>query len=103
MVHGMRATSLEAYEKIKRSLPEKRSEILRLIEKRIQYGATLFELVRVAERPINEISGRVTELAAMGLIKDKGRRINPKTNKAATVWVAVGPEEFGGSREEICS
>jgi hypothetical protein len=83
----MRETSLEAFEGIKAGLPEKRMKVLDAIGKTGSQGATLFELVKILERPVNEISGRVTELAEGELIIDTGRRVNPDTERAATVWI----------------
>lgn len=83
----MRDTSIEAYNKIKDTLSKKRMAIFNEIAKRGDYGACLFELVRLIGRPVNEIAGRVTELSRMKLIADKGKRINPDTGKKGTIWV----------------
>lgn len=85
----MRETSIEAYREIKEVIPEKRKRVLKAIEVMGKHGATLFELVKYLNRPINEISGRVTELSKAGLIQDSGRRMNPSSGKASTVWTTT--------------
>lgn len=82
----MRETSLEAWGAIERNLPEKRVRVLNHIAHRPE-GMTLFELVRAIGRPVNEISGRVTELSKAKYIIENGRRENPDTLKSATVWI----------------
>ena len=51
------------------------------------HGATLFELTKIIDWPINRISGRVTELAEMSVIVDSGiRRKNPASGRPGIVW-----------------
>lgn len=83
----MRETSIEAYNQIERNLPQKRVRVLKAIVAQGISGATLFELVEIIGRPVNEISGRVTELSKAKFIVERGRRRNPATNKEATVWI----------------
>lgn len=83
----MRETSIEAYNQIERGLPEKRVRVLSAIVKQGPAGATLFELVGIMSKPVNEISGRVTELSKAKFIVENGRRDNPSTKKSATVWI----------------
>ena len=84
----MRQTSLDAYKGIKNELPEKRKRILEAIGSAGSKGATLFELVDITGQPVNEISGRVTELSKMGIIIGTGTRVNPRSERAAIVWGA---------------
>lgn len=76
----------EAFRSIQDSLGERQQEVLRTIK--WLGGATLFELVEHLEKPINQISGRVTELHRKGLIITKSERINPNTGRSCAVWIA---------------
>jgi predicted transcriptional regulator len=52
-----------------------------------RYGMTLFEIAEKMNLPINQVSGRVSELQKLGFVQDSGgKRINPKTGKKGTVW-----------------
>jgi len=84
----IRETSLEAYEKVKPELGIKRRQVLNAIKTSGSTGMTLFELVKFLGRPVNEISGRVTELRKTSMIEESGRRMNPDTLKNAIVWIA---------------
>ena len=97
----MRDTSIEAYRKIIESLPQKRLEVLAHIEMKGKYGATLFELVDHMKKPVNEISGRVTELSRAGLIEENGKRINPATGKRATVWIINREKAYEMGKQEV--
>jgi predicted transcriptional regulator len=92
----MRDTSIEAYKEIIEGLPKKRLEVLAHIELRKDQGATLFELTGLMGRPVNEISGRVTELSKARLIVENGKRKNPTTGKSATVWILNTKEDAMG-------
>lgn len=96
----MRETSMEAFREIEHALPLKRKKVFEAIRARGDRGATLFELVEIIGRPVNELSGRVTELQKQELIKDTGTRINPGTNKAGTVWT-LNEEKLGAMQLEI--
>lgn len=82
----MRENSMEVWGEIERTLPQKRVRVLRRIAESAE-GLTLFELVKIIGRPVNEISGRVTELSKGGFLVENGKRINPDTCKPSTVWV----------------
>lgn len=84
----MRETSIEAYEQIKPELKIKRRRVFEAIKAQGNTGATLFELVKMIGRPVNEISGRVTELHRTFMIEENGRRMNPETLRNAIVWKA---------------
>lgn len=77
-------TQITAYESIKAVLPERRLQVLEVIERK--EGIALFELVDELSWPINCISGRVTELRKAGLIESMGFITNPSTNKKAVMW-----------------
>lgn len=68
-------------------------------------GATLFELVKIMQLPINNISGRVSELCRHGYVRDSGiRRINPDSGKAATVWEVTDKYKLVvGDNNAICN
>lgn len=82
----MQENSMKVWGEIERTLPQKRVRVLRHIAKNPE-GLTLFELVKIIGRPVNEISGRVTELSKGGFIIENGKRSNPDTNKSATIWI----------------
>lgn len=82
-------TQLQSYDEIKNSLSERRASILELIQSS-QNGLPLFEIVKLSGLPINSVSGRITELNDLGMIKDSGSRsVNPETGKKAIVWQSV--------------
>lgn len=89
----MRETSREAFEGIKPELKIKRKRVFEAIKSEGEKGATLFELVQKIGRPVNEISGRVTELAKQSLIQESGKRKNPDTERNAIVWIAKDKAE----------
>ena len=80
---------LDAYEKIAASLPEKRATVFQAILACGARGATLRELVAALGWTINRISGRVSELANSGYLREVGAR------DGMTVWVAC---EDGAAR-----
>ncbi len=84
----MQETSLDAFESIKPELKLKRKKVYEAIKLQGSQGATLFELVKMIGRPVNEISGRVTELRKAFMIEEFGKRTNPDTLKNAIVWKA---------------
>lgn len=85
----MRETSLLAFIGIEAELPKKRKVVFEAIRNAGDDGMTLFELVEVIRRPINELSGRVTELSKAKWITPNGRRSNPDTKKLSTVWIVA--------------
>ena len=89
-----RATQLESWTQIKPTLGDKQYTVLLAI-RQSPHGLTLWEIVDNLKWPINSVSGRVTELAAMGKIRDSGgRKVNPRTGKRAVVWVSKEPEQL---------
>jgi predicted transcriptional regulator len=83
----MRDTQLEAWDTLQATLSEKRLRVLQEIRKHPK-GIALFQLSKDLGWTINRISGRVTELCAMGMVMDTGIRVvNPATNKQCIAWV----------------
>lgn len=82
----MSITRNKAYSEILHIISQRQAEVLKAIRES-KSGMTLFELVVAMSKPINQISGRVTELSKLELIIDGGRRENPDTNKFSTVWI----------------
>lgn len=82
-------TQLDAWQFLGEKLAERQKAVfeeIRLAKK----GLTLFELTERLKLPINQISGRVTELQAKGFVQSSGeRRTNPATKKQATVWIVA--------------
>jgi hypothetical protein len=71
--HGGNAQSNAAFEGIKEKLSWKQSQVLHAISYR-SIGWTCRELAASFKVGMNAISGRITELKAMGKIKQIGRR-----------------------------
>lgn len=63
-------------------------DVLRLKEQ------TLFDLCSWLSLPINEVSGRVSELVKMGLVGEVGKKINPRSGKNVTVYRAKQVDMF---------
>ena len=84
----MKDTQLESWNNIKDSIGDRQYEVYKEIRKAKANGRTLFELVDSLQWPVNNISGRVTELSRKGHIEDSGeRRVNPASGKKGVVWV----------------
>jgi hypothetical protein len=93
----MRKTSIDAYKEILHKIPKSQLEVLAHIELKRDYGATLFELVNFMKKPVNQLSGRVTELNKQEMIKENGRRVNPLTGKRGTVWIINEEKKYESS------
>ena len=76
-----------AYFEILETLPKKCQLILELIKE--NKGITRQELSDKYMIPINEVSGRITELEKMCLISAVGSSKNSTTNKSNTIYVAI--------------
>lgn len=80
-------TQINSYHELENK-EQKQMRVLQAIKK--NKGATLFELCKILNWPVNRISGRVTELSKMGFILDSGiRKINPDSKKSGIVWMAA--------------
>lgn len=76
-------TQINAFHSLER-LPEKRRKVAEAIK---TCPGTLAELSFRLGWAINRVSGRVSELAKMGIVRDSGhRRINPDSGKPGIVW-----------------
>lgn len=83
-------TQLKAWRDLQPKLINRQTQVYDIIAGACEYGATIFEIAKRLGKPPNEVSGRCTELRFKGKIRDSGgRRYNPRTRKAAIVWVAV--------------
>lgn len=61
--------------------------ILDEIKKSRGYGLTLSDLSEIFKKPLNELSGRVSELYKKGKIKIASTRPSPRSKKSMSVWV----------------
>lgn len=78
-------TQLDSWDSLQETISSKRLKVFKAIES--NEGATLFELTKILNWPVNRVSGRVTELAKNELIVDSGtRRTNPESGKTGIVW-----------------
>ena len=76
-----------AYHGIIENLPEKRGLVLQLISE--NKGITTQEISEKYFLPINEVSGRISELTKMCLIRSIGSRENRHTGYLNTVYQAI--------------
>lgn len=95
----LRETQLQSYEELKDHLPDRRRAVLSVLE---QHGELpLFSIVEILGWGINCISGRLTELAGLGMIQDSGKRlVNPSSGKRAIVWKPTGIK-FEGNGQRV--
>ena len=82
-------TQLESWDKLQEEgLPDKRSLVYRVIRACTPPGAALFQVASVLGWPVHCVSGRITELAHIGYIRDSGKRqMNPATGRRAVIWI----------------
>jgi len=104
--HGGNANSAAAYETIADTLTNRQNDVLSALL-RHPAGMTSKEVAEWLESPLNAISGRISELKAMGKIKEAGRRDGcavlvmadtklPEVDvldQLRTAWHAAGREE----------
>lgn len=90
----IRDTQQQAWDSIQGKLGAHQRAVLAMIRERRQI--TMQGLSDALHWTINCVSGRVTELAKEGLIRDSGvRTINPATGRRCTVWeIAAAPEQL---------
>lgn len=82
--HGGNAESQAAFERLSEHLTESRQDVLFAVSKKLDGGATSKEVADALGKPLNAISGRLTELAREGWIERTGER-----RDGAAVWRAV--------------
>lgn len=89
MIDPILDTQREAYEAIKPELPNRRAEVLAVLN---QLGSgTLFEVSEALRLPFHCLSGCFTGLRDRGLIADSGeRRVFPKSERRHVVWIPTG-------------
>lgn len=89
-----RDTQRKAWEELQPTIGAKRQAVLTVIRRR--KGAALFEIADHLGWPINRVSGRVTELTKLNLVRDSGRRVvNPASGKNVIVWIEVTADDDG--------
>jgi hypothetical protein len=71
--NGGNANSAAAYEAIAETLTNRQNDVLSALL-RHPAGLTSKEIAEWLESPLNAISGRISELKAMGKVKEAGRR-----------------------------
>lgn len=80
----MKDTQLQAYESIKSVLGKRQKQVFESI---CENPKTAYDLSNSLNLPINSISGRITELAKLGIIYDSGeRKINSFSGKKCVLW-----------------
>lgn len=83
----IRDTQRAAWESIQGKLPESRWKVWEAIDRYGEFGVTTFTVADVLGWPINCVSGRITELTKLGMIKDSGRRGENPSGKKAVLWI----------------
>lgn len=87
----MRDTQIYAWDSIQERLPQTRREVLSVVRDSGKFGITTYSVAEKLRWAINSVSGRITELAEVGIVIDSGRRgVNP-SGKKAILWV-VNPD-----------
>ena len=85
----MQPTSLEAYEKVKKTLGKRQAEVLSAFR---GGNATNAELADYLRRPINTITPRTNELVKKGLVKEYSKRWCAVTGHKAIAWYVKQPD-----------
>jgi hypothetical protein len=89
------SAQLQAWNDIQPHLTERQEQVYQVIRARGD-GATLRDICDALDIEMNQASGRVSELCELKCIRDSGRkRVNHKSGREITVWVAVGPGQIG--------
>ncbi len=84
-------TQLDSWDKLQDNLSCRQEAVFKAVARK---PSTLFELTDWMGKPVNHISGRITELKRMGRVRDSGlRRENPRTGKRGIVWEAIAAEQ----------
>ena len=77
-------TSRKAFERAEPNLSKERKKVLLAVEKSLDNGMTSKEYANLANKPLNTISGRFTELARDGWIYR-----TDETRNGAAVWKGI--------------
>lgn len=72
--HHNNPQSVAAHDRVKRTKEETYKKIMALLNARGEYGATSKEIAAAFGVELNTISGRFSELKAMGWIEENGSR-----------------------------
>ncbi|MBA4753618.1 MAG: hypothetical protein H2050_02145 [Sphingobium sp.] len=85
---GSADTGREAAEAINKKLGRLQRLVHGAVKGRGRYGLTAEEAAGILNMDRVSVQPRLSELKAMGLVKDSGlRRVNPSSRKRAVVWV----------------
>lgn len=84
-----RDTQLGSWEAIQDKLSQTKREVLRTICSAGLDGISTIQISEKLNWPINNVSGRVTELCDDGVVTDSGRRCTNPSGRPAILWVAV--------------
>lgn len=82
--HGGNAESQAAFESVEHSITKMQSYVFLEVSKSLSKGITSKEVAEALGKPLNAISGRLTELAREGWIDRTGER-----REGAAVWRAT--------------
>tara|TARA_Y200000002_G_C22497825_1_gene585814 strand:+ start:61 stop:510 length:450 start_codon:yes stop_codon:yes gene_type:complete len=80
-----------SYKEIRQKLPNKRKRIFEIIEK--HNGITAQEISSRYNYPINQVSGRITELKDLCFIKESGNQLNPFSKTYNTMYSVITNED----------
>src|SRR5215469_1253421 len=98
MKTSVQDTSFKAWRDLQEKLPAARKEVFDTIS--AHPNSTLTELATILHRPVNRVSGRITELRKAKLIEDGGKRRDRITGNTAHNWRVKPPIELPPAREE---
>lgn len=85
--HKGNAESIEAFESTKETSSRKRLEVLKFVEARGDAGATVDEIAAGLPMPLQTVSGRASELKAIGRLIDSGLRRKTRNGRNAAVLI----------------
>jgi len=93
--HGGADTSVQAAASVGKEVRAlERGVVLDIIRRAGTFGLTLDELAGEMKKFPNAVSGRVTELRAMGKIFDTGRRRPTASGRSARVYRVTNDSDF---------
>jgi len=84
---------LKSWYQILRNLGPRQREIIDLLA--ASRGLSAWELSDMTNHLVHAVRPRLTELRALGLIREAGERWEPRTQRHETVWI-VTPVDDGG-------